>query len=228
MRFEDFEHIMSAPRMVRYKLACGGNSEKAMVLYRKNQHLSKELLPLIGSFEVALRNAIDRNCCLRLGADWLRDAVSTGGIFDNIHCIYTATAIRDLLRTLGLQHYSNNKLVSDLGFGFWRYLFSRHQYRASGQQLLHIFPARPQSTPSVQYNAAYIFNELAKINHLRNRIAHHEPICFRPRQAIKDSSYARHHYALLLQLFRWMNVNEDGILNGTDHVIPICDEIDIL
>jgi hypothetical protein len=228
MRLQDFEYVMSTPRMVRYRVSCGGNTQKAMTLYRRNLKLSQELFTIISCFEVTLRNAIDRHCSQQLGMDWLRDAVMTGGIFDNSHCIHTATAIRDVLRTLGPPYYSNSKLVAGLGFGFWRYLFSRHQYRATGQQLLNIFPARPQSTSTTQYNALYIFNELAQINHLRNRIAHHEPICFLPRQPVKDTGYARYHYSLLLQLFQWMSVNEHEVLYGLDHIDRICDEMDVL
>ena len=62
--------------------------------------------------------------------------------------------------------------MAELGFGFWRYLFSDHQYRAAGQTLLHIFPSKPISSRTIQYNANFIFGELARINDLRNRIAH--------------------------------------------------------
>jgi hypothetical protein len=69
-------------------------------------------------------------------------------------------------------------LVADLGFGFWRYMFAQHQFNATGRILLRVFPAKPTSTPAIQYNHTFIFNQLAQINNLRSRIAHHEPICF--------------------------------------------------
>lgn len=39
------------------------------------------------------------------------------------------------------------------------------------------FPSEPKSTLVLQIENKYIFNELDHINQLRNRIAHHEPVC---------------------------------------------------
>ena len=88
--------------------------------------------------------------------------------------------------------------------------------------------ARPASTPGIQYNASYIFAELVKINDLRNRVAHHEPICFIPRQPVKDITYARQHYNMILKLFQWMQIDEASLLYGLDHISNICEQIDAL
>jgi hypothetical protein len=124
--------------------------------------------------------------------------------------------------------YSHNKLVAELGFGFWRYLFAQHQFRVTGRTLLQIFPAKPTSSAAIQYNHTYVFNQLAQINNIRNRIAHHEPICFQPGDTIKNTKYARQHYALILQLFQWMTIDEAALLYGLDHINTICNQIDAL
>jgi hypothetical protein len=196
-----------------------------MTLYRKNLTLSQELFTVISCFEVALRNTIDRHYFTNLGNDWLRNAGAVGGIFDNAGCRTSAGTINYEVTKFGGQ-YSHGKLIAAMDFGFWRYLFSPHQYRAGGQSLLRIFPSRPTSTPTVHYNAAYIFNELARINRLRNRIAHHEPICFLPARSVKDTTYSRQHYTLLVQLFHWMSIDESALLYGLDHINSICNEID--
>jgi hypothetical protein len=107
-------------------------------------------------------------------------------------------------------------------------MFAANQFNAANRILLRVFPSKPTSTPTMQYNHTYIFNQLAQINNIRNRIAHHEPICFISQQPIKDSSYTRKHYQLLLQLFQWMNVDEAALLYGIDHVKQLCNEIDLL
>lgn len=226
MKYSDFENIISSARMSRYLNACGGNTKKAMTLYRLNLRLSQEMLTVISCFEVALRNAI--NChCLPLGNDWLRDGAANGGIFSNSNCRLTTTNINDALRKLN-QNYSHNKLVAELGFGFWRYMFASHQYTATGRNLLRIFPAKPTSTPAIQYNHTYVFNQLAEINNLRNRIAHHEPICFQIGASVKSTVYAKQKYALIQQLFLWMTIDESSLLYGIDHINSICQQIDAL
>ena len=54
MKFQDFENIMSPARMSRYLTACGGNSKKAMTLYRFNLRASQEFFTVISCFEVSL------------------------------------------------------------------------------------------------------------------------------------------------------------------------------
>ncbi len=227
MHYHDFEHIMTSARIGRYIQACNGNSKKAMTLYRRNLKASQELFTIISCFEIALRNAIDRFYLQTLGKDWLKNAASIGGIFANTECKSTANSIFEEAVKLG-QNYSHSKLVASLGFGFWRYLFSDHQYRAGGQSLIQIFINRPPSTPSQNYNAKFIFKELAKINEIRNRIAHHEPICFLPKQPIKDTHYIRTHYNGIITLFRWLNIDESALLYGLDHINEVCNEIDNL
>ncbi len=213
--------------MSRYLAACGGNSKKAMTLYRKNLQLSQELFTVISCFEIALRNAIDKQLLLTLGNDWLRNGAAAGGIFDNQNCRLTKGNINDAVNKLN--HLStHNKLVAELGFGFWRYMFASNQFTATGRTLLHIFPAKPSSTANNQYNQTFVFNQLAQINNLRNRIAHHEPICFVSGQPLIGTTFARQHYGLILQLFNWMSIDEGKLLYGIDHINTVCNQIDAL
>ena len=225
MKYPEFEKVISSARMSRYLIACGGNTQKAMVLYRYNLRLSQELFTVISCFEVALRNAINDKCILNLGDEWLHNGVSRGGIFDNLNCSLTSKNINEAITKLH-HNYSHNKLVAELGFGFWRFIFAKHQYKATGRNLLAVFPNKPTSTPTMQYNHTYIFNELTKINDLRNRIAHHEPICFQISHSVKNTFYVRENYALIQKLFKWMSINYVDLMYGLDHVDEICTKID--
>jgi hypothetical protein len=227
MKYIDFETVMSVHRMSRYLVACGNNSRKAMTLYRKNLHLSQEMFTVISCFEVAFRNSINRQYTSQYGNDWLRDSISTGGIFDSSTC----RRAKDIISRALAKHtnnYTHTKLLTEMDFGFWRYLFAQPQFYAGGQTLLHIFPSKPKSTPTIQYNHTFVFNQLEQINMLRNRIAHHEPICFSPGNPIIKTTYARQQYNLLLQLFQWMNIDELSLLYGLDHITTVCNEIDSL
>lgn len=227
MEYSQFENIISPPRMSRYLNACNGNTKKAMTLYRLNLKLSQKFFTLISCFEIALRNKIDNECISSLGNDWLKLGTQQNDIFDNCNCRHTKQSINDAIRKLG-NSYNHNKLVAELGFGFWRYLFAQNQYRATGRILLRIFPSKPISTATTQYNHRFVFNQLAKINQFRNRIAHHEPICFLYPQAIKNSTFARQQYGDIVQLFQWMNINEYEFLYGLDHIGNVCNQLDNL
>ncbi|HMH23466.1 MAG TPA: hypothetical protein VK563_16885 [Puia sp.] len=191
MKFEDFQQVMSAPRMARYVIATGENTRKAMTLYRLNLKLSQELFTVISCFEIALRNGIDRHYTRKFGKDRLRDAALPGGIYNNRHCGKTPYIISEGLRKLNI--YSHAKLLAEMDFGFWRYTFARHQYYVGGQSLLGIFPGKSTSTRAIKYDHNYIFSKLEKINSFRNRLAHHEPICFLPGNQIKHTDFARQH-----------------------------------
>ncbi len=141
MIYNAFAQIMSSARMNRYLLACGSNSKKAMTLYRKNLQLTQELFTVLSCFEVALRNAIDYKCTSVIGNDWLRNGASVGGIFDNVRCRLTKQNINESISKL--HSYNHFKLVAELGFGFWRYMFAKNQYNATSRVLLQVFPLKP-------------------------------------------------------------------------------------
>ena len=227
LKFSNFEAIMSSKLMRRYVNACGGDTRKAMTLYRYNLRLSQEVFTVISCYEVALRNAIDVNLSKTLGTDWLRDAILPGGIFDNAKFSGTTRIMKKAyaeLNAAGL--YSPSKMLSAMEFGVWKYMFSATQYRATGRTLLQVFPKKPKSTPLMQYNNLFIFNELDAINRLRNRIAHHEPICFLQNNDIVSTAYLRGCYNRIVKLFSWMDISSKELLFGMDHVLSLCQKID--
>jgi hypothetical protein len=172
LKYADFEHIISNRRMNRYLLACGNDSRKAMTLYRQNLRLSQEMFTIISCFEIALRNAIDRELRPRFGNDWLRDSVNKGGIFDRQGTRETFETIRK------------------------------------------------------EYRSLIKYTELDNINSIRNRIAHHEPICFDKGKSHIDTSHVRNKYSQLIKLYNWMGIDSSALLYGLDHVLKTCDQID--
>ena len=229
MRYKDFERIVSAKRIRRYVEACGGDTRKAMTLYRYNVELAQTMFSIIGYFEVALRNAINDKLTERLGEEWLKDSVMAGGVF----------AIPDTHKTQGIIYhayqklnrnnsYSHTKLLAEMEFGVWKYMFSPVQFRRTDKVLMRIFPYKTKSTRKHTYDRVYIFNELDKINTLRNRIAHHEPICFPNQQSIIYTDYILTEYNKILTLCQWMGIECKTFFYGLDHVQKVCKKIDKL
>ena len=229
MKYADFEKIMSQHRMARYVTACGGDTRKAMTLYRYNLQISQEMFTIVSCFEVALRNAIDRKLTENLGDEWLRDSILQDGVFTEPILKKTRDIITVAHRKVQhSQSYTHQKLVAEMEFGIWKYMFSPVQYRVTGRDLLSIFPNKPRSSREMQYNHTYIFNELDKVNSLRNRIAHHETICFASRTSIIDTSYVISIYQKIKTLFSWMGIDSNSLLYGLDHINRVCAQIDKL
>ena len=227
MKYADFERFFSQKRLNRYVLACNGDKRKAMTLYRYNLRLSQEMFTIISCFEVSLRNAIDGVLVPELGPEWLKDSVMPGGIFtlpilyetrDKIYTEYDKLTKKD--------NYSHSKLLASIGFGTWKYMFSPIQYLQTNQKLLDVFPCKQKSSMGNQLNRQYIYNELNKINSLRNRIAHHEPICFRTGQDVIYTDYVIKELAKIQTLFSWMGINGNSMLFGLNHVQKVCNKID--
>lgn len=229
MKFYELEQIVSEDRMHRYLMACGGDRAKAITLYRRNTNAALEMFAVVGAFEVALRNAIDKIMTANFGTDWLRDAVLPGGIFDIPQCRDHARIIRAAYDKL-IRHgsYTHTHLLSKMEFGIWKYMFSSPQFRASGRILLRVFPNKPTSTRAVQYNNTFVFNELDHLNSLRNRIAHHEPICFPTGFATITTSYIEYIYEKIIKLFQWLGIDAKQYLYGLDHVQQVCKKINQL
>lgn len=229
MNFSQFEHILSPKRIERYLKASKGRKRKAMLLYNENIRLAKEVYVVVNFFEVALRNAIDQQLTQALGPDWLRDAVLPGGIFDNPKCHDSYKIIHARYQSLDRSgEYTHSKLLSSLEFGIWRYMFSPSQYKATGQVLLKVFPNKPKSSPSMQFNNVYFFNELNYINALRNRIAHHEPICFSNHTHLTDTTYIHTQYKRILVLFSMMGIDYKQLMKGMDYVEKACLGVEML
>ncbi len=226
MKFSEFEKIVSGERLMRYVIACNGDQARAMALYRCNIYASIEMFAIVGSFEIALRNSIDRIMRRYYGDHWLRDAILPGGIFDIPSCRDHAKIIRFAYQKLERQNcYTHTNLLSKMEFGIWKYMFSSPQFRAANRVLLQAFPNKPSSTRETQYNNTYIFNELDRVNSLRNRIAHHEPICFPTGNASVTLSYILYIYNKIIVLFKWLGIEPNTYLFGIDHFNKICNRI---
>ena len=227
MKYNDLQNILSKDRLSRYLLACNNDKRKTLILYRLNLRLSQEIYAVLHFFEIAIRNSIDDKLKINLGSNWLRDSISQGGIFDIQTCRDSAKIISKAYFRLNRNGtYSHSKLIAEMEFGIWKYMFANPQYRVTGRVLLNVFPNKPKSTTQKQYNNTYFFNVLDGVNILRNRVAHHEPICFGLRQNTIDTFYIRNAYSDIMTLFSWMGIDGKCLLYGLDHVLEICDKID--
>jgi len=167
-------------------------------------------------FEVALRNPIDKhyriyfsdqewfkNQCL--GNGFLNDKAFSGGRFKS------RKKVDHAINELGVRYY-HDRVIASLSFGFWVNLFAPIQFRLVGQNLHQIFTTRKKGTQQ-----KIIYNELGKILDFRNRVAHHEPICFNGTQEVNLYN-ATHIYQETIKYIQWLGLDEKKFLKEIDHV----------
>lgn len=214
MVYNHFETLLSVPRLEKYRSACNHQKGRAMALYRANIRLSQHFYALIGLLEIALRNKIDAHFIMLKGPFWLEDAVQSGGFLDKPECENSYHSVHEAIHRLG-NNYTHDRLIAALPFGFWTHQFGKHEYPAAGNTALEIFSKRP---PGTTYKK--MMQALMKINILRNRIAHHEPICFDQYGRI-STSMAIKRYSLIKDLFGWMDCDTRTLFYGLDKIMSV-------
>lgn len=187
----------SAPRLEKY-FASSGDLHGCFEMYKANLLLSQQMFSVLSIFEVVLRNAINEHYKQKFGENWLLTQIQLGGFLWKKGC---ETSRNNLWATIGKlgEQASNDKAVAELNFSFWRYMFNSKEFMAGGSSLLQIFPNRPKAK-----NHTDFFKDLSEINFIRNRIAHHEPICFDGLGSSFSHFYAEGIYDLISDFFGWL------------------------
>ena len=209
MNYSEYEKAFSQVRLNKYLVACGGNTSKALTLYRHNVKLCQKFYGILNIFEVVLRNAINIHYqSIFNDTNWVENQIQPGGMIENAPQKDEVLRIIATLRRNG--RYTNDRIVSSVSFGFWTHLFTRQPFRLGGQNLLRIFPNRVAGL-----GQRAVFNELQEIKTFRNRIAHHEAICFDDNGNI-DLSRTQSKYALILKYLDFLGYNSNHLFYGID------------
>ncbi|MEO6038000.1 MAG: hypothetical protein ABIQ93_06255 [Saprospiraceae bacterium] len=211
MEYKDFEMVLSRGRLRRYLVACFYNRHRALNLYRANIRLSGKFLQVVCIVEIALRNAIDRHYLDRYKNDWVISQTNHGGYLARPECENSRLNAQKAINKQG-EHYSHDRTIAELNFGFWRYAFGPKEFAAAGSTLLEIFLNRP---PGI--NQKEVFDRLGEINNIRNRIAHHDPICFKG--AFKSTRKVEDAYYYAIEFIDWLGLNKTIVLQDIDFVI---------
>ncbi|MBK8968169.1 MAG: Abi family protein [Saprospiraceae bacterium] len=214
MNSYNIERAFSKPRFYRYLAASNGNWQTALELYRTNVRLSSRFFAILNVFEVVFRNAINEHYINQFGKNWLFIQSAPKGFLANPGCEKSRKTVLEAIQKLG-NNYSQDKMVAACSFGFWRFLFASKEFSAAGSTLLRIFPNKPKGG---NYNHTYVFNELFKINEIRNRIAHHEPICFAPQLSKISCWPVVESNSILREMLEWLDFEPRAIFLDIDFI----------
>ena len=217
MDFNTSQKLYSVPRINKYARACGGDKRKTMQLYRLNLRLCQKFYGVLSVFEVMLRNAVNEHYTIYYSdSDWIVNQAKVGGLYAHEQDEIRTTANDYKKRGI----YNNDKMVSALTFGYWTHLFSKKRYKLGGKTLLKIFPNKAKGL-----NQADVYEDLTHIREFRNRIAHHEPICF-DGNGNKSTAFARRHYQLICDYISYFGLRPNDVIQWAETPDEILKKID--
>jgi hypothetical protein len=164
-----------------------------------------------------LRNAINEHYAAQFSdPDWIVNQADAGKLLE-----FNKDEIRQTeadYRRRGI--YNNDKMVASLTMGFWTKLFSKKRYKRGGKTLLQIFPNKRKGK-----NQADVYKDLTHIREFRNRIAHHEPICFDGSGNI-STAFARRHYQLICEYIDFMGQQSYDVIKCAEMPDEVLNKID--
>lgn len=174
---------LSEARLQRYEREMGGDLSAALELYQWNTEVCAAFYGLLQGVEVVLRNAIseqmqDLHVDRGFNESWFDDPF---GLLDSRRLGDIEEACNRIVHDGHV--VTHDRIISQLTFGFWRYLLSaRYEHTLWVPALRKAFPGLPG------VRRRFIAGRVERLHYLRNRIAHHEPIY--PRRLDRDVTEA--------------------------------------
>lgn len=202
MRRDLLNKYISKPRYDRFLLATANNRKRAERLYSANIRLAQSFHPIIGQFEVILRNSLndvltryfhDRDWIITQKVGFMNSPSLGQSRYYLKRCVQNS---ENKLNKFGIP-LSSGKIISDQTLGFWTSFYVSAHYGLVGGQPIHVFVNKPATE-----NRGSIHAKLDEIQKFRNRVNHCEPICFTNSNI--DCTYALRIRDNLFDLITWI------------------------
>lgn len=198
--------------MQRYFDAHKGDSDKAILHYRCNIELAEAFYPSITVFEVALRNALNRELIALAGrSDWYVSLFTQPGMSD-LHK-YITQANKQIANRKEIS--SPDKIVAELTLGFWVSLLNSKYEKMLWKDLRRAFPYIPKS----ERQRKNISAPLNSFRAFRNRVFHHEPICW-------NMKVLREIHRDMMMVMTWINRDISAWIAPLDRFEAVADSIE--
>ncbi len=231
MKYKKFVRLYSYSRVFKYYKATDGNKHKAMQLYYANVRIAQAFHPLLGAFEVILRNQLHYALARHFSdGSWIVNQKSgfmsapslvhidkkSGKRKVNNYLLKEVENAERKIRDKGVA-VTAGRVIAEQNLGFWNSLYEKHHYILLAGTPCTIF----QSLPS-GYGRKEVNETITKIRELRNRINHNEPICFVDKK--RDFSYVRDMYQKIMDFLSWIDSTIPASLAEVDKVLGIIDK----
>lgn len=215
MKYIELEKMISEPRLSRYLNACGESKGRAQKLYKANLHIAQAFYPVLNIFEVILRNAINDRLKNHLNRNWIinetRGFMNDPSLAPKYYLREQINASKRKIRSRRTRVNTNN-IVAEQTLGFWISMFEDYHHRLLGGVLLSCFPHKPR-----RVNRNTLHQKMKRVNKLRNRVYHNEPICFDNNSI--DFSKVEQARTDVLELLSWIGVSAEKYCLEYDNIL---------
>lgn len=187
------------------------DEQKSILHYQCNIELAESFYACICVYEVALRNAMNRELTAMAGReDWYVTFTSTAGLVNLNRYITQANK-----QIAGRKEISSpSKIVAELTLGFWVSLLNSEYEKLLWKDLRRAFPYIPKE----QRQRKNVSAPLNKFRTFRNRVFHHEPICW-------NLDVIMEIHSEMLQVMGWINKDIPAWIAAFDRVSEVVDSI---
>lgn len=213
---EILEELFSKARMLPY-FKQDDTKKLPLAHYHENIIVSEAMLLTLHYFEVCLRNRIDKIIKSYFGSDWILTSKSNL-LISGKDLFKIKEIIMKLSKTRGVAP-SHDDIIGQMTFGFWCAFFHKKYDPIlwhKKDSLKKLFPYMPRKHRS----RAYVEPIILKIKEIRNRIAHHEPVCNQKITIVEV-------YYLCQELIRAMSTEASSMLVEIDRFPSVCEKLDL-
>ena len=170
----DLEAVLSPPRFGTYLRATGGDRHRAMALYCWNTDLAAAFHVLLQFCEIGTRNGAVEAIEAEFGPNWHLNR----GFYRTLPSLRSGRGYQpaDDIAGRAQRQPTSGKVVAELKFSFWQYVFVKGQDRRLWDKHLRVAFPGISANLTVAQARAQIHGDIQEIRWFRNRIAHHEPI----------------------------------------------------
>lgn len=232
MDYIQFCAIFSAERTKKYKNATCGNQYFTQMLYFYNHRVARSFQPLVSNVEVILRNKLNAAIAKTYSDDkWLLHRIygyaPTGRApftgRQPIRNPYLCDCLRkaDSKLTRKGRSITQDRLISELDFGFWTALYNDSLPNEICAAVMSIFGPLPPGT-----NRQRMKGDLNKIRQFRNRICHNNTLFFDGSNV--DVLGLKKNYQCIYNLTRYLSPEVSSAFhsNGLDKAREVIENLD--
>jgi hypothetical protein len=206
--YDLFKTAISPNRLEAFRASKGDNANTlSRCLW--NTALCEAFYPSLHHIEIGLRNSIHNAAAFSFKDPlWFKQSFMAERAKEDI------ADVEGYLKDKGKDHTDPNRIVAELGFGFWARLFDRHYEHKlwyNGTFLLRSFP----NAPKLDRKRIKLAQRINRIKGFRNRIFHHESIL---------TYNLPSHHSQMLETIKWMSPELEQANNLIDRFPQVFNE----